>query len=144
MNSLNIDGVVIEDFKVIDNEEDGVRDMKEYRCLSVKQPWAELIARGEKAIELRTWRTDYRGPLAIVASLRRADTAYANIDGARGRVVCIVGLCDVRPATREDTGAAWSPVKVGEFAWVINGVIRVQGPELRGRLGLYRARFELS
>lgn len=37
------------------------------KALSVKQPWAALIASGEKPYEVRTWRTDYRGPLVICA-----------------------------------------------------------------------------
>ena len=38
------------------------------KALSVKQPWASLIASGKKSLEIRTWRTDHRGPLLIVAS----------------------------------------------------------------------------
>ena len=43
------------------------------RCISVRQPWAELIAAGIKQVENRTWRTDYTGPLGIHAS-RSKDT----------------------------------------------------------------------
>jgi len=39
------------------------------KALSVKQPWANKIASGEKTIEVRTWYTHYRGPLLIVLSL---------------------------------------------------------------------------
>lgn len=38
------------------------------KCLSLIQPWATLIAIGEKSIETRSWFTPYRGPLAIHAS----------------------------------------------------------------------------
>ena len=38
------------------------------RTLSVRQPWANLLADGTKTIELRTWATDYRGPLVICAA----------------------------------------------------------------------------
>ena len=37
------------------------------RVLTVRQPWASLIALGVKTIETRSWRTDYRGPLVIHA-----------------------------------------------------------------------------
>jgi hypothetical protein len=37
------------------------------RALTILQPWAEMIARGVKRVENRTWRTKYRGPLAIHA-----------------------------------------------------------------------------
>ncbi len=35
------------------------------RVLSVRPPWAYLIANGIKPVELRSWQTAYRGPLAI-------------------------------------------------------------------------------
>lgn len=39
-----------------------------YRVLSVQQPWATLIIRGHKDVENRTWKTPYRGRIAIHAS----------------------------------------------------------------------------
>ena len=39
------------------------------RALTIRQPWASLIALGVKTIETRGWRTDYRGPLVIHAGL---------------------------------------------------------------------------
>ena len=33
------------------------------KALSIRQPWAELIMQGRKTLELRTWRTNYRGAL---------------------------------------------------------------------------------
>lgn len=38
------------------------------RCLSLTQPWASLVAWGEKRIETRSWYTPYRGPIAIHAA----------------------------------------------------------------------------
>lgn len=38
------------------------------KALSLMQPWATLIARDLKRIETRSWRSAYRGPLAIHAS----------------------------------------------------------------------------
>jgi hypothetical protein len=37
-------------------------------ALSLKQPWAALLAHGRKTIEVRRWRTGYRGPLLIHAA----------------------------------------------------------------------------
>jgi hypothetical protein len=34
------------------------------------QPWATLVAIMAKLVETRSWKTDYRGPLAIRAALR--------------------------------------------------------------------------
>jgi len=38
------------------------------KAITIWQPWAHLVARGEKKIETRSWHTKYRGPLAIHAA----------------------------------------------------------------------------
>jgi ASCH domain len=38
------------------------------KCLSLKQPFADLLAHGEKTIELRKWKTSFRGEFLIHAS----------------------------------------------------------------------------
>lgn len=38
------------------------------KALTIKQPWASLIAHGIKDIENRTWKTNYRGRIYIHAS----------------------------------------------------------------------------
>lgn len=40
------------------------------KALTIRQPWASLIAHGVKTIETRSWSTEYRGPLAIHAGHR--------------------------------------------------------------------------
>ncbi|WP_346235706.1 ASCH domain-containing protein [Lysinibacillus telephonicus] len=37
------------------------------KAITIKQPWATLIALGEKKFETRSWQTKYRGPIAIHA-----------------------------------------------------------------------------
>ena len=71
------------------------------KCLSVRQPWASMIARGEKTIEVRTWSTHYRGPLVICVSKspRISDLPV-------GVALVVVDLIDVRPITQDDTVAA--------------------------------------
>ena len=50
--------------------------------LTLTQPWASLIALGEKRIETRSWQTGYRGPLTIHAAKGLADPV-CNEDGLR-------------------------------------------------------------
>lgn len=38
------------------------------KALTLTQPWASLVALGEKRIETRSWGTSYRGELAIHAA----------------------------------------------------------------------------
>ncbi|OPC36171.1 ASCH domain-containing protein [Elizabethkingia miricola] len=44
---------------------------KVQKALSIKQPWASLIAEGIKDIENRTWKTNFRGRIFIHASTPR-------------------------------------------------------------------------
>lgn len=37
------------------------------KAITIRQPWASLIALGEKKIETRSWQTKYRGPILIHA-----------------------------------------------------------------------------
>lgn len=38
------------------------------KVITIKQPWATLIAKGLKQYEFRTWKTNYRGDILIHAS----------------------------------------------------------------------------
>ena len=38
------------------------------KCLSLKQPSADLLALGDKTIELRKWNTKFRGIFLVHAS----------------------------------------------------------------------------
>ncbi len=37
------------------------------KVITIKQPWASLIAKGYKEYEFRTWKTKYRGDILIHA-----------------------------------------------------------------------------
>ena len=53
------------------------------KALTIRQPWASLIALGVKTIETRSWPTRYRGPIAIHAGLRHP---YKDLDHLPGDV----------------------------------------------------------
>lgn len=50
------------------------------RCITLTQPWATLVAIGAKRIETRSWRTDYRGPLAIHAAKGASTIGWPQIN----------------------------------------------------------------
>ena len=54
------------------------------KVLTIRQPWASLIAVGAKTIETRPFSTKYRGPLAIHAGLKRPGRAFT--DSAAGLI----------------------------------------------------------
>jgi hypothetical protein len=49
------------------------------KVLSIKQPWASLIASGIKDIENRTWKTNFRGRILIHASAATVFDAFMPI-----------------------------------------------------------------
>jgi hypothetical protein len=51
------------------------------KALTLTQPWASLVACGEKGVETRSWSTRYRGPLAIHAA-----AGLGPVGGMRGLV----------------------------------------------------------
>jgi len=107
------------------------------RALSVKQPWANLIAQGRKTIETRTWSTSYRGELLIVSS-RKPNIAPA------GCAVALVDIVGCRPMTAEDELAACCELYPGALAWCLENIRPVKPVAVRGRLGQYRVEVELE
>jgi len=47
------------------------------KCLSLKQPFAELLVSGRKTIELRPWNTNFRGEFLVQASKAPDSSACA-------------------------------------------------------------------
>jgi hypothetical protein len=100
------------------------------KALSVKQPWANLIASGEKTIETRVWATDYRGDILIASSKQ------PRIEPA-GCAVAVVELTDCRPMTLSDEAAAKCPIYDDAVAWVLRNVRAIEPFPVRGQLGLF-------
>lgn len=69
------------------------------KVLTIKQPFASLIAEGYKEYEFRTWKTKYRGPLLIHAGLgvnKEAMKRYEklNLNYPKGKIIAKVNLTD--------------------------------------------------
>jgi hypothetical protein len=104
------------------------------KALSVKQPWANMIASGEKTIETRRWPTCYRGDLLVVSS------RSPHIPPA-GYGLAIVTLVDCRPMTRADEAGACCTLYLDAYAWVLKNVRRIKPFPVKGRLGVFDAVF---
>jgi hypothetical protein len=105
------------------------------RVLSVRQPWAWAVARGQKPIENRNWDTTYRGELAIHASLRLDTDALesplvrgagwdpADPIAAAGMIVAVVSLTDVCAAATSGEPCDCGPwAEAGYFHWRLGDV----------------------
>ncbi len=67
------------------------------KCLSVSQPFADLIVQGKKTIELRTWNTKFRGEFLVHAPLKikREACKKLGIDEEKLRTGVIIGRVEI-------------------------------------------------
>ena len=119
------------------------------KALTICQPYAYLIAMGEKRVENRVWSTGYRGWLAIHAGksrewLRPGDDYFPM---AFGEVVAIVRLVACLPRVKlphfvlKTPRYAWlltDPYVEGPILWVLEDVrIFTEPVAYRGQRGLF-------
>jgi len=132
------------------------------KALTVLQPWAQLLMVGGKRHEIRTWKTNYRGPLFIHAGLTftqaararcaraplRALLAQAGIhysaDLPRGALLGTITLEDCVPTEQFlYTGAAgcdgsMADFQPGRWAWIMSNPQLLEAPfPYRGQLGVF-------
>lgn len=128
------------------------------KALTVKQPWATAIMFGLKQYETRSWRTPYRGRIAIHTSRRQPTREDMSVFGfdlrrrlpasfPRGVVLGTCVLEDVILCTRRWTESlSWEERLLGNFtfgryAWRLADVQPFDEPEpADGHLGLWEWR----
>ncbi len=98
------------------------------KVITVKQPFASLIAAGIKCYEFRTWKTKYRGELLIHAGKgvnKRAMEKYKdyNLDYPSGAIIAKVNLTDcvliddkMRDKLKEENAIVYSNV-INDTEW---------------------------
>lgn len=102
------------------------------KALSVKQPWASLIASGEKTIEVRSRRTKFRGRVLICVSKRPV------MDGLpAGVAICTVELVDCRPLEPADERLSGVGHMDDQWAWILRDARPVEHFAVSGQLGLF-------
>lgn len=124
------------------------------KAITVKQPWAELIARGEKLVENRSQVFAHRGPLAIHAGQTYDSTTAARGDiwralsGSecrdlpRGVIVATAQLVDCHATTPGCCDSRWAQYPTSPDRRVTHLVLadieRLAEPvPARGALGLW-------
>ncbi len=120
------------------------------KTLSFHQPRAEQIVRGEKTVDIRSWQTAYRGPLAIHATAERREDRCRDLGFdpealAYGAVIGTVELVEIRPLDAE-AYAALQPQHRSEapfagapcYGWFLTGPQRLPEPlAVAGRRRLF-------
>lgn len=124
--------------------------------LSLTQPWATLVAMGMKRIETRSWKTNYRGTIAIHAAKgfpKKAQlfASYEHTMGRlpgripRGAIIALARIANCIPVEEAvlDTTALERTYGdytygVGRWAWLLEDVVALDEPlPCRGALGLF-------
>lgn len=122
------------------------------KVLTIKQPFASLIAEGYKEYEFRTWKTKYRGPLLIHAGLgvdKKAMKRYEslNLDYPTGQIIAKVNLADclevddkLKEILKEKNylvykGAINSDKK--EYAFKLENIEKIDNIPIKGKLSFW-------
>lgn len=97
------------------------------KALSVRQPYADMIIAGSKDREYRSWKTNYRGRLVIVSSLRPAERYALDPNRLYGYALGTVELTEV--VFNEKTGL---------YEWLLKEPRAFREPfRVKGRLSLF-------
>ena len=97
-----------------------------------------------KAVECRTWKTSYRGPLLICSSRGNCvDTnEYGDFIFYGGLALGVVKLADIRKMTRKDLKHAYIPAEwhkdaLKRYAWHVKKLYELVPFPVKGRLNLF-------
>jgi hypothetical protein len=112
-----------------------------HRAFGIQQPWAELILRGIKTIEIRTLSVRPGGPFYLYASKQPSKASFAVEAATRAGLELgnlprgvLVGTCHVlecRAATPQDVTGACVPEEIlrGKQAWILGDICRLESPQ---------------
>jgi hypothetical protein len=117
-------------------------------CLSIRQPWAELILLQRKKVELRQWSTRHRGWTWLHTGRSVDETARSMFEMSSPFTGGFVGAFRLRDVVglNVERWEAWRPAHLDAgpyqpnfFGWVIGQVVRLRRPvAASGSRGLYR------
>ena len=120
------------------------------KVLTLKQPWATLVAEGIKKYEFRSWKTNYRGRILIHAGagIDKKDMAKfkgLNLEFPSKRIIAEVEIEDClildeklnKKIINENNIAYGSKYRTG-YAWKLKNAKKVKSNEvINGKLGLW-------
>ncbi len=120
------------------------------KCLSLKQPYAELLVSGKKTIEVRKWNTKFRGQFFVHASKNINEEACKRlkIDQAKLVTGAIVGEANLYNVISYRTKNSFlkdinkhfasSNYDNPKYGFMVNQAKRLVTPiPIRGKLGFF-------
>jgi hypothetical protein len=120
------------------------------KVITLKQPWATLVAEGIKKYEFRSWKTKYRGKLLIHAGVgveKQAMSKFKNLnfEYPSGKIIAVVDLEECLELNDElnnkiisEKNIIYGDKKRSGYAWKLNNVKKINCDEnIKGQLGLW-------
>jgi hypothetical protein len=119
------------------------------KALTIRQPWATLIATGVKRLEVRKRQTLHRGPLLVCAGAAIDDTPPAaaalvahlnsgrDVNLPRRQAIAVVNIVDCRPMVEADAELACYPFDPTRFVYVLRDAMPIEPFTVRGTLGMF-------
>ena len=105
------------------------------RGLSIKEPHAGLILCGEKTIETRTWKTNYRGTILICVS----QSPKSDISG---HAIATATIKACRTMVKGDEPEAMIELYDRANAWILDDIRPINQFPIKGSLGLFHLKQE--
>ena len=120
------------------------------KVLTLKQPWATLVAEGIKKYEFRSWKTNYRGKILIHAGIGIDEEAMKKFAGlnltfpskkilAEVEIVDCLFLDDeLNKKIISENNIAYGSKKREGYAWMLDNIKKINyEKEINGKLGLW-------
>lgn len=121
------------------------------KVITLKQPWATLIALGYKKYEFRSWNFKYRGEILIHAGLGVDKEAmervkYLNLDYPKSKIVAKVTITDClklnedinRKIIKENPIIYKSNIMKEGYVWILDNVEKINGDKnISGKQGIW-------
>lgn len=120
------------------------------KALTVKEPWASLIAYGYKEYEFRSWKTNYRGKILIHAGKTlKKDVSKKfeeyNLEYSKGEIIAIADLTDCILVDEKFNKELLNKNKLVygrsnhtmKYAWKLENVKLINKIKVNGKLGLW-------
>ena len=120
------------------------------KVLTLKQPWATLVAEGIKIYEFRSWKTKYRGKVLIHAGagVDKKDMVRLkelNYNYPASKIVAIADLDDCLELDEKlndeiiaEGNIAYGNKRRTGYAWKLKNIKKVKyDAEVKGKLGLW-------
>lgn len=136
------------------------------KVISIKELFATLIKNGDKKIETRSWKTNYRGELFIHASGKYLAKEFLNNDYVvnlidvlemnygNGNIICRGNLVDcvymdesfLNVINKEEKEYNLGLYEIGRYAWIFENVEPIYPISAKGQLNIwnYDGEYEIT